>query len=351
MEGRAQTIERLLGIGLVALLILGCLMVLRPFLVALIWAGILCYTTWPVYLRVLNALGGRRTLAAFCCSCSLVLLLLVPFLLIGLSMAGGVQDLLGSIGGALTDGLPKPPGMIHHIPFIGDRLHDGWMELSGDREKLIALAQRILEPIGKWLIGFGMVVARGVVQIGLSIFITFFLYKYGNELSRWLVGLVREMIGEAGERFIEVAGNTIRAVVFGILGTAVVQGILAGIGFAIAGVPGAGVLALGTFLLSPAGGPPLIWLPVTLWLFKSGSFGWGIFMLIWGIGVSTVDNLVKPWLISRGTQLPFVLVFFGIVGGVLAFGFVGVFIGPTLLAVGYRVAQDWLLSKARPSGD
>ena len=145
-----------------------------------------------------------------------------------------------------------------------------------------------------------------------------------------------------------MAGNTVRGVVYGILGTALVQAVLAGIGFLIAGVPGASVLALLTFFLSvlPVG-PPLVWLPATLWLFHQGSTGWGVFMLIWGVGVSSVDNFVKPWLISQGSEMPFLLIFFGVLGGALAFGFIGVFIGPTLLAVGYRLVEEWASSQPR----
>jgi predicted PurR-regulated permease PerM len=146
---------------------------------------------------------------------------------------------------------------------------------------------------------------------------------------------------------LEVAGNTVRGVVYGILGTALVQAIMAGVGFAIAGVPGAVLLALLTFFLSVVPvGPPLVWLPAAFWLFHQGRTGWGIFMIIWGIGVSTVDNFVKPWLISQGSAMPFILIFFGVLGGALAFGFIGVFIGPTLLAVGYRIVKEWSTAKA-----
>jgi predicted PurR-regulated permease PerM len=139
-----------------------------------------------------------------------------------------------------------------------------------------------------------------------------------------------------------LAGNTVRGVVYGILGTAIVQAVMAGVGFLVAGVPGAGLLALLTFFLSVVPmGPPLIWLPAALWLFHQGATGWGIFMIIWGIAVSSVDNFVKPWLISQGSDMPFVLTLFGVLGGAVAFGFIGVFIGPTLLAVGYRIVKEW----------
>jgi predicted PurR-regulated permease PerM len=136
--------------------------------------------------------------------------------------------------------------------------------------------------------------------------------------------------------------QTIRSVVYGILGTALVQGVVAGIGFLIARVPGAVLLGVLTFFMSIVPmGPPLVWIPATVWLYQHDSTGWALFMLVWGLGVSSVDNFVKPWLISQGSTLPFILIFFGVLGGALAFGFIGVFLGPTLLAVGFRVIQDW----------
>jgi predicted PurR-regulated permease PerM len=141
---------------------------------------------------------------------------------------------------------------------------------------------------------------------------------------------------------VNLASSTVRGVVYGILGTALVQAVMAGIGYLIAGVPGAGMLALLTFFLSVVPiGPPLIWVPAALWLFHEGSTGWAVFMLLWGVGVSSVDNVVKPWLISQGSDMPFLLIFFGVLGGALTFGFIGVFLGPTLLAVGYRLVTEW----------
>jgi predicted PurR-regulated permease PerM len=148
--------------------------------------------------------------------------------------------------------------------------------------------------------------------------------------------------GERGRHLLQLAGNTVRGVVAGILGTALAQGLMAGVGFFIAGIPGAALLALLTFFLSVVPvGPPLVWLPAALWLFHQGRTGWGIFMLVWGLGVNTIDNFIKPWLISQGSDMPFILILFGVLGGALAFGFIGVFIGPTLLAVLYRLIAEW----------
>ena len=159
--------------------------------------------------------------------------------------------------------------------------------------------------------------------------------------QRLTTGVAR-IAGPRGKYLLDVAGNTVRGVVYGILGTAMVQGGMAGVGFAIAGVPGAALLGLLTFFLSPVPvGPPLVWIPAVIWLFHEGATGWGIFMFVWGVGVSSIDNIVKPWLISQGSRMPFIIIFFGVIGGALAFGLIGVFLGPTLLAVAYRIVEEW----------
>jgi predicted PurR-regulated permease PerM len=181
-----------------------------------------------------------------------------------------------------------------------------------------------------------------VVEVGLSVFLAFFIFRDGGAAAERLRTGINRIAGDRGKHLLEVAGNTVRGVVYGILGTALVQAIFAGLGFIIAGVPGAALLALLTFFLSVVPmGPPLIWIPAVIWLFSEGFTGRGIFMLIWGLIISSVDNLVKPWLISQGSALPFVLIFFGVIGGAIAFGFIGVFLGPTLLAVLYRLIEEW----------
>jgi predicted PurR-regulated permease PerM len=181
----------------------------------------------------------------------------------------------------------------------------------------------------------------------LSILIAFFLFRDGESAAERFSMMVERVADARGRRLLNLASSTVRGVVYGILGTALVQAVMAGIGYLIAGVPGAGMLALLTFFLSVVPiGPPLIWVPAALWLFHEGSTAWAVFMLVWGIGVSSVDNVVKPWLISQGSDMPFLLIFFGVLGGALAFGFIGVFLGPTLLAVGYRLVTEWTAGTA-----
>jgi predicted PurR-regulated permease PerM len=188
-----------------------------------------------------------------------------------------------------------------------------------------------------------------LVELGLSIFIAFFLFRDGAAAAGRLVVAIERQAGEEGRQLLDVAARTIRGVVYGILGTALVQAVLAGIGFVIAGVPGAGFLALLTFLVSviPVGAP-LIWIPAALWLFMRGFVGWGIFMVVWGVVVSSVDNVVKPLIIRQGSQIPFLLILLGVLGGAMAYGFIGVFIGPTLLAVGFRLIESWNTGRCAP---
>jgi predicted PurR-regulated permease PerM len=204
-------------------------------------------------------------------------------------------------------------------------------------------AQKLVEPAGALLLAGGLFLASGLIKLALSIFIAFFLFRGGATVGAWATALVRHIGGERGEHLLTVAGNTVRGVVYGILGTALTQAVLAGTGFLIAGVPGALLLALLTFFSSivPVAGTALTWVPAAVWLFHQGENGWGVFMLVWGAGVANVDNVVKPWLISQGSNLPFLLIFFGVLGGALTFGFIGVFLGPTLLAVGYKLVVEW----------
>ncbi len=192
-----------------------------------------------------------------------------------------------------------------------------------------------------------------MTQVLLSAFLAFFLLRDAPELSERLAVAVERLAGQRGRHLIKVAGNTVRGVIYGILGTAIVQALMAGLGFWLAGVPGAVLLAVLTFFFAVVPfGPPLIWVPAAMWLFAQGHTGWGIFMLVWGLlGISSVDNVLRAYLISQGSKMPFALIFCGVIGGALAFGLVGVFLGPTLLAVAFRLVEEWSSSPYVPRED
>src|SRR5271170_626950 len=346
-----QKIERNLGWAVVLLLLVGCLLVLRPFVSALLWAVVLCVSSWPVYQRLLGWLGNRRSLAAATMTLAMIFIVLLPFLIVAMTLADNIRELTGAVRSWIDAGPPAPPEWLAKIPVVGQKVTDYWQSMAADTAKIWTEAQRLIEPASSWLLKGGLALGGGLIQLALSIFIAFFLFRDGVSVAKRLTDVVERIGGERGNHLLIVAGKTVRGVVYGILGTALVQAVMAGIGFVIAGVPGAALLALLTFFSSvvPVVGTALTWLPATIWLFHQGSTGWGIFMLIWGVLVANVDNVVKPWLISQGSDLPFILILFGVLGGALAFGFIGVFLGPTLLAVGYRLVEEWIAANRTPS--
>jgi predicted PurR-regulated permease PerM len=336
-------VERSLGWAVVLLLFAGCLLVLRPFVSAMLWAVVLCISSWPVYRRLLGWLGNRRTLAALLMTLAMVLIVLMPFFIVAMTLADNIKDLTGAAHSWIETGPPAPPAWLAKIPVVGQRAMDYWQSLAADTAKLWTEAQRVIEPVSSWLLKGGLALGGGLIQLAISIFIAFFLFRDGVSIGRRVTHLVERIGGERGNHLLIVAGKTVRGVVYGILGTALVQAVAAGIGFFIAGVPGVALLALLTFFFSivPVVGTALTWLPAAVWLFHQGSTGWAIFMLVWGFGVANIDNIVKPWLISQGSDMPFILIFFGVLGGALTFGFIGVFLGPTFLAVGFRLVEEW----------
>ena len=339
-----QRNDRLLGLAALALLVAGCLLVLVPFGTALAWAIILTYSTWPIYVRLLHSVGGRNTLAAALMTLATSLVLLAPLVIVVIGLADNASRLMDGVRGFFEDGLPEPPLWIANLPLVGPSLAAYWQGMVHDEAQLVIEFREALAAARTWLLRGGGYLAAGVLQIGLSVLVAFFLYRDGKFAGMRLQRAVLRVAGADARYLLDVAGKTVNSVVYGILGTALAQGVLAGVGFFVAGVPGASLLGLATFFLSVVPvGPPLIWGGAAVWLYYQGDIGWAIFMLLWGLLViSLVDNFLKPFIISLGSSLPFILVFLGVIGGVIAFGFIGVFLGPTLLAVGYRVLSEWI---------
>ncbi|HZX29248.1 MAG TPA: AI-2E family transporter [Telluria sp.] len=340
MEKRTTNYARM---GAVTLLVIGCFVVLRPFLAAVLFSAAVAISTWPLFTRLLHLMHGRRTLAALVMTLTLTLLVIVPLALVAYNLADNVADFYERIRATVASGALEPPAWLRGIPLVGEPLDAYLRTLFGSREELTAFAQRMLEPARHYLAVGVVGLGGGVAQVSLAAFVAFFVYRDGAAMTRSISVGMERLIGAAAPNVQGIVVRTVRGVMYGLLGTALAQAIVAAIGFMIAGVPAVPLLAVLTFLFSlvPVG-PPLIWGGAAWWLFDQGRPGWGIFMLIWGFfGISSVDNIVKPMLISRGSSLPFLLVFLGVLGGVLAFGFVGLFIGPTLLAVGFSLMRDW----------
>src|SRR5262249_6964632 len=207
------------------------LLVLWPFVTALLWAAVLSFSTWPLNRRLLKWVGGRRSLAAFVLSLGMILLVLVPFVVVGVTLADNVTELKTAVQRWLDAGPPAPPAWLAKVPLVGRQATERWQTLAADTEKLLQEAKRFVEPIGTWLLKAGLKLGSGLLDLALSILVTFFLLRNGPRVAEHLTGAVRRVAGERGQHLLEVAGNTVRGVVYGILGTAMVQALMAGVGF------------------------------------------------------------------------------------------------------------------------
>lgn len=338
-----QRSDRLLALLALGVLGGGCLWVLWPFMSAVLWAVILSSVTWPIFLWLDRLVGGRRMLSASLMTLLVTLVVVVPFVGIASGLADNVAELVQMFSGMLRTGLPDAPAWVVKLPLIGQSLQEYWQQFAHNGERLMSELAKLAEPARNAALATGKGLGRGLLDIILSVFLAFFFFMYGEALaSRLRIAMVR-LAGLRAEQLLRIAQGTVTGVIYGILGTAFAQGLLAAIGFAIAGVPAAMLLGLATAFLSPVPvGPPLIWAGAAIWLFQEGQTGWAIFIVLWGmLIVSTVDNVIKPLIISRGSSLPFAIVLLGVLGGAVAFGVIGLFIGPTLLAVGYRLMLEW----------
>ena len=346
----SKRIEVIAGVALVARLAVGCLLVMWPFASAILWAAVICFATWPLHQRVDRLCHHHRTLAAGIMTTLVVIVTVLPFVLAAAALDTSISAFIARIQAIDTQGLPPPPDWVGHIPLVGGYVQTYWSDLAADSEKSHTFLKMVLGHSKTWLFHRSMDFGIGVVHLCISMFIAFFFYRDGDRLVDRLAALGQRVLGGYSQHLVGVVGSTVRGVVYGFLGTALVQGVLGAIGFAIAGVPGALMLGLFTFFLALVPfGTPLVWIPVTAWMFATGGVQWGIFMGLWGLLViSGVDHPLRPYLISRETHLPFVLVFLGAVGGIVAFGFIGLFLGPTLLAVGYCLVQESLRRTAPP---
>jgi predicted PurR-regulated permease PerM len=341
------------GVALLTLLIVGTVLVLRPFIISLILASVLAYTSWPVYEWLLAQLRGRAGGAATAMTVLLLLTLVTPFTIMAVSLGDNAVELLQLLREALNRPLPEPPAWLASVPFAGAYLEGKWLALMQEQEGalLLQLKQYLLQlPLKRWAITAGGALGEGVVLISFSVLICFFFYRDGPAITARVHAVMEHLAGHRAKHLIEVTAGTVSRVVNGILGTALAQSVLALIGFWIAGVPGAVLLGLLTFFLSiiPMG-PPLVWAPAAIWLYVQGESAWAIFLVVYGmVVISSIDNVIKPYLISRGGALPLLLVFMGVLGGLLAFGFIGVFLGPVILAIGYALLSEWMRPSRSP---
>jgi len=339
----SATIQTAIAIAVMGLLLIGCVLILVPFSSAILWAILLSFSTWGVFCRLRLALGGRSSLAALIMTLLLAAIVVAPFIIVGGSLASNVADVIEVIRHIFTTGPPAAPQWLIDVPVIGPHIQDYVNHLARDQVAQKTLLRDLISPLKSFALELGKALGHGIFEISLSLVVCFFLYRDGEAAAARLDTASRRLAGARGLRLLEVARTTVTGVVHGILGTSLIQGATGGIGFWITGVPAAFLLGFGTFILSfvPMG-PMLLWLPAAAWLYYQGNTGWAIFLVAWSLITNTlVENVLKPIIIARTGGTPFLIVMFGVLGGAIIFGFIGVFIGPALLAVGYGLIDEW----------
>ncbi|MBM3378136.1 MAG: AI-2E family transporter [Betaproteobacteria bacterium] len=332
-----------LGIAAALALMLAAALVVLPFLSALLWAAIVTITLWPLRDALVLRLRLGANLSATLMTLALLAILVAPIAAATVVLANYTDDLLGQARSLMQNGLPEPPAWLAALPLVGNWLAEQWAMYRNDGSALLAQLLVLLEQHRGLILKAATGLSSGVAELLLAVFLSFFLLRDGHRITIWLDGGARRLSQE-GPQLLRLTARTIEGVVYGIVGTALVSGALGWIGYALAGVPKAFTLALLTFLgaFIPFG-TVLVWGPAAVWLFQQGETGWAMFVLAWGAAViSSADNVIKPLLISRGSSMPFVMTLIGAVGGVIAFGVIGVFIGPTLTALAWFLAMQWM---------
>jgi predicted PurR-regulated permease PerM len=330
----------LLRTALTLLLIYGCWQVLAPFAPAIFFAIAIVVSTWPAHAWLLSRLGQRRIVASLL-SCTFVgIAVIVPIALLFVAFRDAAVWLLALLDEWNRGAPGSLPDWLARIPWIGSRIEQ-WRSASGS--DLSVWASSFGEPIRNVLLATARAFGNGLGQVALAALLLFALFRDGDRIGRRLAVIVREYGGEWAHESLHTVHRTIVGVMLGVLGTALAQAVVAIGGFTIAGVPNAFLLGALTFVLSMAPiGPPLIWGGAAIWLARTGQPGWAIFMLLYGLfGISLIDNIVKPFLISRSSRVPFSMTFMGVLGGVLAFGVAGIFVGPALLAIVINLSKQW----------
>jgi len=282
-------------------------------------------------------LGHRTRLAAFMMTLALAFCFIVPLTIIGTSSAENFEKISGLVTDALQGDTASVGSHLEGIPYAGDFLARQWRGMTADKETFLKVIEEYAGMTNEGLVKLGASIARGMLDLTLGVLIAYFFFRHGTRAAVRISNLIDRFGGAYGQHLLDVSKNTLIGVVYGMLGTALAQGALAAFGFWLVDVPGASFLGLMTFFLSftPIG-PPLIWVPATLWLYSEGHLYSAVFMGLWGLlAVSTIDNVLRPYFISLRGNLPFLLVLLGVIGGIFAFGFIGIFIGPTLLALAY----------------
>lgn len=333
-----------LTILFLAAMILTCFWIMRPFLPAILWGAMIVIATWPILLKVQERLGGKRRLAVAVMTLLLLLLFIIPCSLAIGTIVTNADQIVSWVKMLANFSLPAPPEWLDKLPFVGTLLVETWQKvLAAGPDEMTARIAPFASKVARWLAiqagSFGVM----FIHFLLTIVVAAVMYTFGEQAADGMCRFARRLAGERGDAAALLAAQAIRAVALGVIVTAFVQSVLAGIGLAVVGVNYATLLTALIFVLAIAqlGSFPVL-IPCVIWLYWQGSPGWGTALLVWSLLVGSLDNILRPFLIRRGANIPMLLILVGVIGGLIAFGFIGLFIGPMVLAVSYTLIAEWV---------
>ncbi|KWV60443.1 permease [Bradyrhizobium macuxiense] len=343
-----EFIQFAIRLGLLALLIYWSFVIIEPFVPVLAWSIVLAVALYPVFTSLSRGLGGRpRVAAAFLTIVSLGIVI-GPATWLGVGAVEGVRDIAAQLS-AGSIAVPSPPDQVKDWPLIGAPLYQLWDKASTNLRAVLGEVVPYLKPLAGTLFAFAGNAGVGTLKFLIAVALAGFLFPYGSQLAAACRGFLSRVVPEQSEHFLDLAGTTIRAVSQGVIGVAVLQSLLAGIGFKLAGIPSAGLLAFVVMLFAIVQiGAAIVLLPVIIWLWSTKDFAPALVLTVFFLVVGVLDNVLKPLVMGRGLTTPTLVIFVGVIGGTLAHGIVGLFIGPIILAVAWELMTAWIRDDHAP---
>ncbi|SPD74877.1 conserved membrane hypothetical protein [uncultured Desulfobacterium sp.] len=337
-------VRTMLAVLLIGSLIVTCFWIMRPFLPSVVWAAMIAVASWPLFLRMQRILWGKRSLAVAIMTMAFLMLFVVPLWLAVTTVVDSADQIAAGWKSLAGFKMPTQPEWLNKVPLVGERLTQGWQRLAGfSADELTARFSPYIGKILRWCMNQAGGVTMMMVQFLLTVVVAAILFSKGEVAAAGVSRFAYRIAGIRGMDAADLAGKAIRAVALGIVVTAIIQSSLAGLGLWITGMPYAGLLTAAIFILVIAQlGPALVLVPAVAWLFWKGDPTWATVLLIWTIIVGVLDNFLRPLLIKKGADLPILLIFVGVVGGLIAFGVIGIFVGPVVLAVSYTLLAAWV---------
>lgn len=343
-----QAAETTIRIGVLLLVIAWCFQIVRPFITPILWGLIIAVAVGPPYRRLAAALGGRRRLAAVL----FVLLAFVVFIIPAVQLSGTMVEGMRGLADAFREGrldIPPPPENVATWPVVGQPISAFWTLAAENLQAALARLAPQIRAVGGWLVSAATGVGFAILEFVFSILIAGFVLVHGDSTRAGFHRLTRRLVGAQGEQFARLTESTVRSVAAGVVGVALIQSLLAGIGLAVAGVPGAGLWALlALFTCVIQLGPLPVLLPAAIWLFATGDPFTAIVFSAWAALITVTDNVLKPLLLGRGVNVPMLVIFVGSLGGFLSMGIIGLFLGAIVLVVSYTLLKAWLGEEGVP---